>query len=289
MIPSRLNGLATLSAVVAANIAAPAFAYTALPYSTFASTPLRMARTSSDEDGNPSNESSNSMFDEENVIPPDNNRRNILHKSIAVGGALFATGPSPASAKNSKSRTDGYEVRKSEVEWFESLSSQQYFILRQGGTEPPYSSILEAEERPGVYACAGCGTPLFDAKEKFHSGTGWPSFASPIMSTSNPSVSNVEMEDVSSIQYQLAGAEVRCRTCGGHLGDVFADGFLFVGTPAFVTGKRYCIDGGALVFVPSDQKASAGEVEIVRGDLPPRNNGSGGRVFPGSSSGHFVV
>ena len=64
------------------------------------------------------------------------------------------------------------------------------------------------------------------------------SFAAPTMSKTNPDVSNVEMEDVSTFQYQLAGAEVRCRTCGGHLGDVFADGFLFPGTPAFATGKR---------------------------------------------------
>ena len=64
------------------------------------------------------------------------------------------------------------------------------------------------------------------------------SFAAPTMSKTNPDVSNVEMEDVSTFQYQLAGAEVRCRTCGGHLGDVFADGFLFPGTPACATGKR---------------------------------------------------
>mmetsp|Transcript_18385 Transcript_18385/g.35779 ORF Transcript_18385/g.35779 Transcript_18385/m.35779 type:complete len:281 (+) Transcript_18385:34-876(+) len=280
MIPSRRIGLAVISAVVTAKTEASAFAFTSLPHpTTLLSMPFRVAKTSYDEDGNPSNDSTQSYFDKEK-IHPDSNRRNIIHKSLAAGGALLATRTSRASAKNFKSRTDEYEVRKSEAEWSESLSSQQYFILRQGGTEPPYSSILEAEERPGVYACAGCGTPLFDAKEKFHSGTGWPSFASPVMGTSNPSVPNVEMEDVSNIQYQLAGAEVRCRTCGGHLGDVFADGFLFVGTPAFVTGKRYCIDGGALVFVPSDQNATGREVEILRGDLPPRSGGSG-RVFPG--------
>jgi len=94
------------------------------------------------------------------------------------------------------------------------------------------------------------------------------------MSTSNPSVSNVEMEEMSKIQFQLAGAEVRCQSCGGHLGDVFADGFLFPGTPAFVSGKRYCIDGAALVFAPKEQKVNAdGELEIVRGDLPPPKNG----------------
>mmetsp|Transcript_10974 Transcript_10974/g.15703 ORF Transcript_10974/g.15703 Transcript_10974/m.15703 type:complete len:87 (-) Transcript_10974:252-512(-) len=86
------------------------------------------------------------------------------------------------------------------------------------------------------------------------------------------------MEDVSTFQYQLAGAEVRCRTCGGHLGDVFADGFLFQGTPAAATGKRYCIDGGALLFVPNTQ-SSDGDLEFVRGDLPPTKPAK--RVFQG--------
>lgn len=93
------------------------------------------------------------------------------------------------------------------------------------------------------------------------------------------------MEQMSKIQYQLAGAEVRCHTCGGHLGDVFADGFLFPGTPAFVSGKRYCIDGAALLFVPKEQKKGMGdgELEMVRGDMPPKRAEGGGRgpVFPG--------
>ena len=63
---------------------------------------------------------------------------------------------------------------------------------------------------------------------------------------------------------------IRCQTCGGHLGDVFADGYLFPGTPAFATGKRYCIDGAALAFVPKEQKRE-GELEVVQGDLPPKN------------------
>ena len=101
-------------------------------------------------------------------------------------------------------------------------------------------------------------------------------------SGNNNGVSNVEMEEVSTIQDQLAGAEVRCRTCGGHLGDVFADGYLFVGTRAFVTGKRYCIDGGALVFVPNEPTGGDGaDVEMVRGDMPPKNNRERIPVFPG--------
>ncbi|KAL7528159.1 hypothetical protein ACHAXR_002295 [Thalassiosira sp. AJA248-18] len=229
--------------------------------------------------------------DEIGATTPDNkqSRREVIQKSLTFGSLLTATLSFPvpivssAAAKNGKSRTQGYAIQHTEAEWSDMLSSMQYFILRQGGTESPYSSILEGEERPGMYVCAGCATPLFDAKEKFHSGTGWPSFASPVMDTSsNPPVSNVEMEEMSKIQYQLAGAEVRCQSCGGHLGDVFADGYLFPGTPAFATGKRYCIDGAALLFVPKDQKRDGadGELEMVSGDTPPTKGGRG-PVFPG--------
>jgi len=233
--------------------------------------------------------------DEDDVVESlaDPSRREALRKSLGVGSFLATSAAlstlatplpvlSSASARNFKSRTEGYAIQRTESEWSDLLTPTQYFILRNGGTESPYSSILEGEERVGTYVCAGCGTPLFDAKEKFHSGTGWPSFASPVMNNESPRVSNVEMEGVSQIQYQLAGAEVRCQTCGGHLGDVFADGFLFPGTPAFVTGKRYCIDGAALLFVPREQKGgSDGELEMVRGDLPPKNGGGRGPSFPG--------
>jgi peptide-methionine (R)-S-oxide reductase len=215
------------------------------------------------------------------------NRRDVLRHSAsslaAVVASAVATGglvarPSPAHAgTNAKSRTAGYAIQHTEREWSESLSSMQYFVLREGGTEMPYSSILENEGRDGLYVCAGCETPLFESHAKFHSGTGWPSFADMIDD-------NVEVEDVPKFQYQLSGAEVRCRSCGGHLGDVFADGYLFVGTPAFVTGKRYCIDGAALAFVPSKRLGGgdiddAASYEIVVGDRPPRSGG--GRRFPG--------
>lgn len=206
------------------------------------------------------------------VVP--NVRRDVLHLSTSAAtiiSSLVASSPKPALAGgNSKSRTVGYEVQHTEAKWSSLLSPTQYFILRQGGTESPYSSILESEERQGIYTCAGCGTFLFDATQKFHSGTGWPSFANIVND-------NVEREDVSRIQYQLAGAEVRCKTCGGHLGDVFADGFLFPGTPAIVTGQRYCIDGAALAFVPKDGR---GGIDIVMGDTPPPK-GARSPMFPG--------
>jgi peptide-methionine (R)-S-oxide reductase len=191
----------------------------------------------------------------------DGNRRKVWIKSasrfasLGIGAAALVAYTRPVWAK-SKSRTDGYAVKKSESEWKSMLSVLQYQILRDGGTENPYFSILEGEERTGVYSCAGCGTKLFEAQQKFHSGTGWPSYAQGLQ--------GVEIDNVDPFTASLAGAEVRCATCGGHLGDVFQDGFLFVGTPAFKTGKRFCIDGAALVFSPE-----SGE-EAVRGDKPAK-------------------
>lgn len=124
------------------------------------------------------------------------------------------------------------------------MTDRQYEILRQGGTERPYTSILEGEDRSGTFYCAGCGTALFDSKAKFHSGTGWPSFAT--------ALKGVEIEQLNMIQASLGGAELRCTTCGGHLGDVFTDGWIFQGTPAAESGKRFCIDGSALIFKPED-------------------------------------
>lgn len=184
-------------------------------------------------------------------------RRLILKKaSIQIAGAaIIAAGPSPSNAMNNKSRSEGYAVQRTEREWAYILSGSQYNILRQGGTERPNSSILEGEDREGQFRCAGCATPLFASSAKFHSGTGWPSFAT--------ALAGVETENVNPVQAGLLGAEIRCGTCGGHLGDVFSDGKLFVNTPAFTSGKRYCVDGAALIFKPSDG------TDDVFGDLSP--------------------
>jgi peptide-methionine (R)-S-oxide reductase len=172
--------------------------------------------------------------------------------SAALGVAVLAALTRPAWAMMSRSRTDGYEVQKTDAAWKAELSEMQYFVLRQGGTERPGYSILETEKRTGEFRCAGCGTPLFNAKDKFRSGTGWPSFAR--------GLAGVEIDNVGMVASALSGAELRCRTCGGHLGDVFKDGFLFIGTEAAITGERYCIDGAALVFYPLDGSGP------VRGD-----------------------
>ncbi|GFH46562.1 peptide-methionine (R)-S-oxide reductase [Chaetoceros tenuissimus] len=181
-------------------------------------------------------------------------RRSIL--SIASSSAITLSSPNPSLAMNNKSRTEGYAVQHTEREWAYILSGKQYNILREGGTERPNSSILESEERDGEYRCAGCNTPLFASSQKFHSGTGWPSFAT--------GLAGVEVENVNPVQANLLGAEIRCATCGGHLGDVFNDGYLFVNTPAFSSGKRFCVDGSALIFKPSD-----GSEEVFGDTAPP--------------------
>lgn len=182
----------------------------------------------------------------------------------AAAAALSSTAlfqAMPAALADSRSRTDGYPIQWAERDWESKLSEQQYFILRRGGTEPPFSSPLYKEKRSGVFRCAACDVDLFSSKAKFESGTGWPSFASPL--------ELVEVTNSNPIVQALAGTEVRCASCGGHLGDVFLDGFLFPGTAAALTGKRYCIDGAALRFYPADGGPA------VLGEAPPstmRNN-----------------
>uniref|UniRef100_A0A7S3L941 Peptide-methionine (R)-S-oxide reductase n=1 Tax=Amphora coffeiformis TaxID=265554 RepID=A0A7S3L941_9STRA len=175
--------------------------------------------------------------------------------SIVIGATMLISLSRPVwAAGSSKSRTEGYKVQKTENEWKAELSPIQYDILRRGGTENPGFSVLEKEKRSGTFRCAGCGTPLFSSADKFNSGTGWPSFAR--------GLPDVEVENVNAFTRNFSGAELRCGTCGGHLGDVFRDGALFVGTEAFKTGERYCIDGAALVFYPDEGG------DPLRGDIP---------------------
>lgn len=135
-----------------------------------------------------------SSHDPENL--PDmmeGHRRTLLTKRLSqavllgVGATILAGATRPVWA-TSRSRTDAYAVQKPEAQWRRELSPIQYYVLREGGTERPGFSILEAEKREGVYTCAGCGTELFRSVDKFKSGTGWPSFAR--------ALPGVEVEDV---------------------------------------------------------------------------------------------
>lgn len=143
-----------------------------------------------------------------------------------------------ASAAESKSET--FEVTKTPEEWRRQLSSAQFGILRDHGTERPFTSPLNKEHRKGTFACAGCELPLFASETKFDSGTGWPSFYQPLANA----VATTEDR-----AFMMLRTEVHCRRCGGHLGHVFDDG-------PKPTGLRYCMNGLSLTFKPTDASAS---------------------------------
>jgi peptide-methionine (R)-S-oxide reductase len=127
--------------------------------------------------------------------------------------------------------------RKSEAEWREQLSEEEFRVLRKHGTERAFSHPLNNNKAEGTYVCAGCGNPLFTSEAKYDSGTGWPSFYEPV---SGDAVS--EHEDRGLF---MRRTEVRCAACDGHLGHVFPDG-------PQPTGQRYCMNGVALDFVKED-------------------------------------
>ena len=127
------------------------------------------------------------------------------------------------------------KVHKSDVEWREQLSSEQYRILRQAGTERAFTGPFWNSKEKGLYRCAGCGEELFVSDTKFDSGCGWPSYFEPVKPDAV-----TEFRDIS---HGMVRTEVRCANCGGHLGHVFPDG-----PPP--TGLRYCINGHAMTFEP---------------------------------------
>jgi len=128
----------------------------------------------------------------------------------------------------------GTRIKKTPAEWMRELGPSRFEILRNAGTEPPFSSPLNREHRQGIFRCAGCALPLFSSSTKFDSGTGWPSFnrALPGSVTTH--------QDHSLF---MERTEVLCSRCGGHLGHVFPDG-------PRPTGLRYCMNGLALEFAP---------------------------------------
>ena len=131
-----------------------------------------------------------------------------------------------------------YDVQKSDEQWRQELSPEEYQVLRQAGTERPWTGELLDESRSGLYTCAACHAELFKSGTKFDSGCGWPSFYESV----RPGAVDL-IEDTS---LGMVRTEVRCATCGSHLGHVFPDGF---GTP---TGDRYCMNSLSLNFEAQD-------------------------------------
>ena len=130
-----------------------------------------------------------------------------------------------------------YPITKTNAEWKQILTDEQYYVLRESGTERAFSSPLNKNYEKGTYVCAACNTPLFKSEHKFDSGTGWPSFDREIKG-------NVAFGTDTDLGFTRD--EEHCATCGGHLGHVFNDG------PRNTTGMRHCINGVALKFIPSE-------------------------------------
>lgn len=158
----------------------------------------------------------------------------ITRREIGIGVLALAgvTGLRLLAPQETAAKAGKFEVSLTSAEWKKRLTPLQFYVLREDGTERPYSSPLNDEKRQGTFECAGCGQALFSSKTKFESGTGWPSFWAPIQGAV------AQSRDMS---LGIIRQEVHCSRCGGHLGHVFEDG-------PEPTGLRYCINGAALTF-----------------------------------------
>jgi peptide-methionine (R)-S-oxide reductase len=168
--------------------------------------------------------------------PIEMNRRMILYVSGACAG-VAASGLRLARRADAAGQTAAakpYTVVHTDAEWRQILSPAAYNVLRESGTELPFTSPLLHEERAGTFFCAGCALPLYSSTTKYDSGTGWPSFWDHLPHAIDTS------DDTS---FGMDRTEVHCSRCGGHLGHVFPDG-------PQPTGLRYCMNGVALTFSP---------------------------------------
>ncbi|HTJ91460.1 MAG TPA: peptide-methionine (R)-S-oxide reductase MsrB [Acidocella sp.] len=160
-------------------------------------------------------------------------RRDLLELTILGGATACLLWPRRHAAE--AQADERFPIAHTDAEWRKLLNPAAYEILRQQGTEAPYSSPLDLETRTGLYSCLGCGQHLYSSATKYDSHTGWPSFWKPLSGAVG------ERHDTS---FDMIRTEIHCARCGGHLGHVFPDG-----PPP--TGLRYCMNGAALSFQPA--------------------------------------
>lgn len=158
-----------------------------------------------------------------------------MNKFLVLSFIILYTNFNISAQSSEKKNYKKYQVTKTNEEWKKALTPKQYYVLREAGTERPFTSSLNKNYKKGIYVCAGCKTPLYKSEHKYNSHSGWPSFDREIKG-------NVEFDVDYKIGY--ARTELKCNTCGGHLGHAFDDG------PKNTTGQRHCINGVALEFIP---------------------------------------
>lgn len=167
-------------------------------------------------------------------------RRNVFYAGAAAVAAFGLDRLFRPRAVEAATPPHPYEVTHTDADWRKLLTPAQYNVLRQEGTEMPFTSPLLKEHRNGTFACAGCDLPLYSSKTKFDSGTGWPSFWKPLPGA---------VDEATDRTFGMTRTAISCHRCGGHLGHVFDDG-------PKPTGLRYCMNGVALKFEPAPEGAS---------------------------------
>lgn len=162
-------------------------------------------------------------------------KRYFIQATAAMVGTAWLSHYFTGKSKVMATAKNEFEITKTNEEWRQILTPEQFRVLRKHGTEAPGSSPLDKQYNKGIYTCAACKSPLFTSTTKFNSHTGWPSFYEPVNGAIATTVDN---------SFFMTRVEVHCSRCGGHLGHVFDDG------PA-PTGKRYCMNGVAMKFTES--------------------------------------
>lgn len=166
---------------------------------------------------------------------------------VMLGGLLIACAPTPKSDTDHEGHdataahaAEHFAVVKSAAEWKQLLPKESFYVMREHGTERPHSNLYDKNKEDGVYYCRACGQKLYDAKHKFDSGTGWPSFYQP----AEAKAIGIKSDNT----LFMTRTEVHCSRCGGHLGHVFDDG-------PKPTGLRYCMNSASLMFKKRNEAA----------------------------------